>query len=124
MGSLKEREFKIFTDSLTAKYGSSTTQNKFGKEEIFHQIRKGALSHDRLPVILPEADQKAYTEQGAAQDAQSQNNAIFVSATSSAIPYVVVWEGRISRGVLTFNYDINSGIYTNVIFHKKCCSLF
>ena len=120
MGSLNEREFKIFTDSLTAKYGSSTTQNKFGKEEIFHQIRKGALSHDRLPVILPEEDQKAYTEQGAAQDAQSQNNALFVSATSSAIPYVVVWEGRISRGVLTFNYDINSGIYTNVIFHKKC----
>ena len=120
MGSLKEREFKIFTDSLAAKYGNSNTQNKFGKEDIFYQIRKGTLSHDRLPVILSEAEQKAYTEQGAAQEAQRQNTSFIVSASSSAIPYVIVWEGRISRGVLTFNYDVASGVYSNVIFHKKC----
>ena len=120
MGSLKEREFKIFTDSLSAKYGNSDTQNKFGKEDIFHQIRRGALTQDRLPVILPEAEQKAYTEQGAAQDAQRQNNSFFVSASASAVPFVIVWEGRISRGVLTFNYDPASGMYSNVVFHKKC----
>ena len=40
--------------------------------------------------------------------------------TGSAVPFVVVWEGRISRGVLTFNYNPASGIYSNVVFHKKC----
>ncbi len=120
MGSLKEREFKIFTDSLSAKYGNSDTQNKFGKDDIFHQIRRGALTQDRLPVILPEAEQKAYTEQGAAQDAKRQDNSFFVAAGASAVPFVVVWEGKISRGVLTFNYDAASGMYSNVVFHKKC----
>ena len=120
MGSLKEREFKIFTDTLSAKYGNSDTQNKFGKEDIFHQIRRGALTQDRLPVILSEAEQKAYTEQGTAQDAQRQSTATFVDASSSAVPFVIVWEGRISRGVLTFNYDAASGMYRNVVFHKKC----
>jgi hypothetical protein len=120
MGSLKEREFKIFTDSLSAKYGNSDTQNKFGKDDIFHQIRRGALTQDRLPVILPEAEQKVYTEQGAAQDAKRQDNSFFVAASSSAVPFVIVWEGKISRGVLTFNYDAASGMYSNVVFHKKC----
>ena len=120
MGSLKEREFKIFTDSLSAKYGNSDTQNKFGKDDIFHQIRRGALTQDRLPVILPEAEQKTYTEQGAAQDAKRQDKSFFVAAGSSAVPFVIVWEGKISRGVLTFNYDAASGMYSNVVFHKKC----
>ena len=120
MGSLKEREFKIFTDSLSAKYGNSDTQNKFGKDDIFHQIRRGALTQDRLPVILPEAEQKTYTEQGAAQDARRQDKSFFVAAGSSAVPFVIVWEGKISRGVLTFNYDAASGMYSNVVFHKKC----
>lgn len=120
MGSLKEREFKIFKDSLNGKYGQSTTQIKHGKDDIFYSIQKGTLTHDRLPVVLPEAEQKKYTEKAAAQEAQAFDHMNIGKAVASAVPFVIVWEGRISRGVLTFNYDPATGIYSNVTFHKKC----
>lgn len=120
MGDLTSREFKIFKDGLNAKYGKSNTQMKYGRDDIFHQIQAGTLTHDRLPVILPEAEQKKYTEKAAKQEEKSFSVMNIGKNTGSAVPFVVVWEGRISRGVLTFNYNPASGIYSNVVFHKKC----
>lgn len=120
MGNLTSREFKIFKDGLNAKYGKSNTQLKHGRDDIFHQIQAGSLTHDRLPVILPEAEQKKYTEKRAKAEEGSFNVMNIGKNVASAVPFVIVWEGRISRGVLTFNYDPASGMYNNVEFHKKC----
>lgn len=130
MGDLKPEEFNIYKNSLRMKYGDSDTQLK-ASDDLYELIRKGEITPDKIPVIInPEIDEtgissaKRYrpvkpekpapADGGEAKPEQTENAAPPVEN----LPFVFVWEGVLSRGILSFYYKPDDGIYRKVLFEK------
>lgn len=122
MGDLTHREFDIYKNSLNRNYGKSDTQLLYGNEDIFQKIQEGALAPDQLPVVIKQEnkDEEQKEQQKEQQEEQQQKQQNKENKDTPELqPYVIVWEGRLSRGVLRFYYDTASSTFKNVIFFKR-----
>ena len=130
LGNLKQHEFNLYKNSLQQKYGESDTQSKMGND-VFLRLADGSLSPAGMPPfvrITPEGSDE-YKSNESKQPAPAPQKTDDQTAAGNTAPaagaqqesgnrFHFVWEGRLSRGVLSFRYDPQTQIYSNVIFEK------
>ena len=134
MGDLKQNEFNIYKNSLVQKYGKSDTEKQMG-DDVFLRLVEGTLSPDDLPKFTSaKADETGMDSNEGGSEGQSgetaENNGENTGISEgegeqqqengepAEKPYFFVWEGILSRGVLSFYYNRDAGVYENVIFQK------
>ena len=134
MGDLKQNEFNIYKNSLVQKYGKSDTEKQMG-DDVFLRLIEGTLSPDDLPKFSSaktdetgmDSDEASSEGQGTETEEKNGENAgIFEgegeqqqeNSEPAEKPYFFVWEGILSRGVLSFYYNHDAGVYEDVIFQK------
>ena len=129
LGNLKQHEFNIYKNSLQQKYGSSDTQRIMG-DDVFLRLAEGTLSPENLPPYVEASPEETGMEKedaakagAAAQNAPAEGGAPAANAPQQPQDtgvklFYFVWEGKLSRGVLSFYYDAQTKIYKNVIFEK------
>lgn len=134
MGDLKQNEFNIYKNSLVQKYGKSDTEKQMG-DDVFLRLIEGTLSPDDLPKFSSaktdetgmDSDEAGSEGQGTETEENNGENAGISegegeqqqeNGESAEKPYFFVWEGILSRGVLSFYYNHDAGVYEDVIFQK------
>ena len=126
MGNLKQNEFNIYKNSLQQKYGKSDTQKQMG-DDVFFRIVEGSLSSADLPDFAddsedPGADRDARgngaDNNESSPESSEENEESHEGGETYEKPYFFVWEGSLSRGVLSFYYNKESEMYEDVIFEK------
>lgn len=128
LGNLKQSEFNIYKNSLQQKYGESDTQRKMG-DDVFLRLAEGTLSPNDLPPYVeasPEEKAENAVQQNAADPTNGKNENSGGGASAEADSqtrasnkyFIFVWEGKLSRGVLSFLYDPQTQIYSSVVFEK------
>ena len=129
LGDLKQNEFNIYKNSLQQKYGESDTQRKMG-DDVFLRLAEGTLSPADLPAFVrinPDEGEEGSGEAGkpapqgadqAAPPAPDANAQQGQASTTTNNRFYFVWEGKLSRGILSFRYDPETQMYKNVIFEK------
>lgn len=124
LGDLKQHEFNIYKNSLHQKYGKSDTQRIMG-DDVFLRLAEGSLLPENLPPYVEATPDETGMEKedaakaGASQPPPEGGNPEAAPQQASAVNlFHFVWEGKLSRGVLSFHYDPQTKIYTNVIFEK------
>ena len=134
MGDLKQNEFNIYKNSLVQKYGKSDTEKQMG-DDVFLRLVEGTLSPDDLPKFTSaKADETGMDSNEGGSEGQSgetaENNGENTGISEgegeqqqengepAEKPYFFVWEGILSRGVLSFYYNRDAGVYEDVVFEK------
>lgn len=142
LGDLKPNEFNIYKNSLQQKYGESDTQRIMG-DDVFLRLAEGSLTPDKLPLYVEASPEEsgmgkdgegkdssktptpqnvpAQPSGNASSDANAQQPPDASQAQTQAPVnkmFYFVWEGKLSRGVLSFLYDPETQIYKNVVFAK------
>lgn len=134
MGDLKQNEFNIYKNSLVQKYGKSDTEKQMG-DDVFLRLVEGTLSPDDLPKFArTKADETGMDSNEGGSEGQSgetaENNGENTGISEgegeqqqengepAEKPYFFVWEGILSRGVLSFFYNRDAGVYEDVVFEK------
>jgi len=134
MGDLKQNEFNIYKNSLVQKYGKSDTEKQMG-DDVFLRLIEGTLSPDDLPKFSSaktdetgmDSDEASSEGQGTETEEKNGENAgnsegegeqQQENSEPAEKPYFFVWEGILSRGVLSFYYNHDAGVYEDVIFQK------
>jgi len=134
MGDLKQNEFNIYKNSLVQKYGKSDTEKQMG-DDVFLRLVEGTLSPDDLPKFTSaKADETGMDSNEGGSEGQSgetaENNGENTGNSEgegeqqqengepAEKPYFFVWEGILSRGVLSFFYNRDAGVYEDVVFEK------
>ena len=128
LGNLKQHEFNIYKNSLQQKYGESDTQRIMG-DDVFLRLAEGTLQPENLPPYVEaspeetgmEKEEEAKANAAAAQNAPAEGGAPEAAAQQpqeGVKLFYFVWEGKLSRGVLSFHYDPQTKIYKNVVFEK------
>ena len=134
MGDLKQNEFNIYKNSLVQKYGKSDTEKQMG-DDVFLRLVEGTLSPDDLPKFTSaKADETGMDSNEGGSEGQSgetaENNGENTGISEgegeqqqengepAEKPYFFVWEGILSRGVLSFFYNRDAGVYEDVVFEK------
>ena len=134
MGDLKQNEFNIYKNSLVQKYGKSDTEKQMG-DDVFLRLVEGTLSPDDLPKFArTKADETGMDSNEGGSEGQSgetaENNGENTGISEgegeqqqengepAEKPYFFVWEGILSRGVLSFYYNRDAGVYEDVVFEK------
>ena len=134
MGDLKQNEFNIYKNSLVQKYGKSDTEKQMG-DDVFLRLVEGTLSPDDLPKFTSaKADETGMDSNEGGSEGQSgetaENNGENTGNSEgegeqqqengepAEKPYFFVWEGILSRGVLSFYYNRDAGVYEDVVFEK------
>ena len=132
MGDLKQNEFNIYKNSLVQKYGKSDTEKQMG-DDVFLRLIEGTLSPDDLPKFTGAKSEEGAGEgagEARSEEPPAENNSNGENAENfegeqqenseqpAEKPYFFVWEGILSRGVLSFYYNRDAGIYEDVVFEK------
>ncbi len=121
-GDLDQEAFDIYRNMLRTKYGASETQKRVKNMDLFLAIRNGTLLPKDLPVIIEPA-KKQEPEKAADKNAKDKKDGKDGKKDDRKEPevpqrYVIVWEGQISRGILSFYYSADEKLYRNVVFEK------
>ena len=142
MGDLKPSEFNIYKNSLQQKYGKSDTQKKMG-DDVFLRLAEGSLSPADMPKYVEASpdetgmelneEETPRVEAQPAENPEQNNNGEGENAPppegggeeQQAAPedhnnglFFFVWEGILSRGVLSFHYNSETKMYEDVVFEK------
>ena len=120
MGDLNQKEFEIYRNSLNLKYDKSNTEKRSDKD-LYMMIVEGKITPEEMPNdFLRETASEGKPGQGepAAENVKKDEKQKAETAGEVEKPYIFVWEGQLSRGVLSFFYDPQTRIYKDVLFEK------